>query len=59
MSGNSQKAAAIIMRQVQKVDKAFEKIMKDCDENNRPVYVKDLYNPAVLPLIEMLKKLDD
>ena len=55
---NTEKAADIIMRQIEKVDQAFEELMKDRDEKRRPDYVKDIYNPAVLPLVEVLKKLD-
>lgn len=50
-------AAEILLRQMEKTDKAFEALMQGTEEENRPAYVKEYYVPAMVPLAEAIKKL--
>ncbi len=58
MVGNVQeKAAEIILRQMEKLENAFEAFMKEKEEKDRPDYAKELLVPQVCLLADALAKL--
>ena len=53
-----EKAAELILRQMEKIENSFESFMSGKDEKDRPEYVKELLVPQICALADSLAKLE-